>query len=145
MMGFLLVAIFCSASLSLISYIYCWNDIRGGRPHIISLRQITAIMDRNQLNRLYGKPEPGYYYVLSPAQRTGLIQSCRWFYTRECAADITCIIGVWLYMTRAIANNNILLFILLASLCQMINLVYSLCLISKWRDQLREEIENTED
>ena len=145
MIEFLLVAIFCSASLSLVSYIYCWHDIRNGRPHILSLRQITSIMDRNRLNQLFGKPEPGYYYLLTPDQLYGITQQCRWFYTCECAADITCIAGVWLYMTGTIGNANILLFTLLAGLCQMINLAYSIRLIRKWHGQLREEIENSED
>ena len=145
MIEFLLVAIFCSAAMSLISYMYCWQDIRGGRPHIISLRQITSIMDRNRLTQLLGKPEPGYYYALSPAQLSVIIRSRRWFYTRECAADITCILGAWLYMTGSIGDENILLFIILALSCQMVNLIYSFCLISKWRFQLREEIENSED
>jgi len=145
MIQFLLFTIFCSASLSLISYVYCWHDIRSGRPHILSLRQITAIMDRNRLNQLFGQPEPGYYYALTPAQLYEIIQRRRWFYTGECAADITCILGVWLYMMGIIANEKILLFLLLAGLCQVINLAYSIRLISKWRGQLREEIENSED
>src|SRR5437868_5178985 len=98
MIQFLLILIFCSSALSLLSYVYCWQDIRTGRPHIISLRQITTIMDRNRLNQMFGPPEKGYYYMLSPEQLYGLIQSRRWFYVCECAADITCALGVWLYM-----------------------------------------------
>ena len=145
MTQFLLLAIFCSASLSLISYVYCWHDIRGGRPHILSMRQITSIMDRNRLNHIFGQPEPGYYYALSPVQLYEIIQNRRWFYTSECAADITCLLGVWLYMTGTLEDENALLFVLLAGTCQLINLAYSICLISKWRSQLREEIENSED
>ncbi len=145
MMEFLLLSIFCSASLSLLSYVYCWHDIRGGRPHILSLRQITTIMDRNRLNHMFGKPETGYYYVLKQAQREAVIRKWRWFYIRECTADITCIVGVWLYMTGTLQDENIVLFSVLASVCQMINLVYSFCLINKWQFQLREEIDSSDD
>jgi hypothetical protein len=144
MIQFLLVSIFFSAALSLISYVYCWQDIRSGRPHIISLRQITAIMDRKRLNRIFGMPEPGYYYPLSPELMYELIRKRRWFYTRECTADITCILGVWLYMTGRLPATYVGWFAALAGICQMINLVYSLFLISKWHSQLREEIDNSE-
>jgi hypothetical protein len=144
-MEFMMVAIFCSASLSLVSYMYCWQDIRAGRPHILSLRQITGIMDRHCLTRLLGTPRPGYYFELSPMQRAVILRSRRLFYLRECAADLTCLAGVWLYMTGRLAPDYAPLFVALATACQLVNLLYSFCLISKWGVQLREEIENSED
>jgi|GEM_PF-4808329 len=144
-MSFWLVSIFIMAALSLLSYVYCWHDIRGGNPHIVSLRQILTIMDRHQIDALLGTHGPGYYYQLTPEQLQGLVQSRRWFYTRECAADMTCLLGSWMYMTGVGDPRAAGWFALLAVLCQSINFGYSLWLISKWRGQLREEIENTDD
>lgn len=145
MTSFLLGLIFVSAALSLVSYVYCWHDIRGGRPHIISLRQILTIMDRNRINEMFGAPEPGYYYPLSPAQLRIVMQERRWFYTRECTTDIVCLVGSWLYMTGGASPDTVYGFILLAGLCQGINVAYSLWLIRKWSAQIREELDNTGD
>ena len=140
-----LIAIFIASALSLVSYVYCWNDIKSGRPHIITLRQITSIMDRNRLNAIYGAPEPGYYYRLSPETVAIICARYRGFYLRECAADLVCMLGVWRAMQGAAHPSGQTLFIALAFTCQAINILYSLWLVRKWRDQLREEMENSID
>jgi len=140
-----LITIFIASALSLVSYVYCWNDIKSGRPHIITLRQITSIMDRNRLNALYGSPEPGYYYRLPPETLAAMLARYRWFYIRECAADLVCMLGVWRYMQGASHPNGQTIFIALALTCQAVNILYSLWLVRKWRDQLREEMENSSD
>ena len=145
MTEFFLICIFASAALSLLSYLYCWQDIQRGRPHIISLRQITTIMDRNRLNQMFGSPGPGYYYTLSPPQLLALVRWKQWFFYLECTADTACLLGVWLYMTGNGLQNSVGWFIVLAGLCQGINLAYSIWLIRKWSFQIREEIENSED
>lgn len=137
----LLILIFISAGLSLLSYTYCWQEIRGARPHILALRQITSIMDRHELNQLFGRPEPGFFYPLSPEQVRGLTRHYRWFYLRECTAEAICMLGVWRYMTGAAIPEGESLFIGLALTCQGVNFLYSLWLIRKWRDQLQEELE----
>lgn len=141
----LLVLIFLSAGMSLVSYVYCWQDITSGRPHILALRQITSIMDRHRLNTLYGSPEPGFYYPLSPLQVAQLTGRYRGFYLRECAAELVCMLGVWRYMSGSAAPEGQTLFILLAMACQGVNFIYSLHLIRKWRDQLQEEIQQRHD
>ncbi len=141
----LLIVIFITAGLSLVSYIYCWQDIKTGRPHIITLRQITSIMDRNRLTALYGAPEPGYYYTLAPAQVSALLKRYRAYYFTECTADAVCMLGVWRYMQIPGEVPGQTLFLALAILCQGINIIYSLWLVRKWRDQLREEMENSQD
>ncbi len=145
MTAFLLVAIFIFASLSLVSYVYCWADIKSGRPHILSLRQITNIMDRNRLNELFGKPEPGFFYKLSPEMLAKLIRMRQPFFLRECATDIVCIYGAWRFMTSEAPLLLLWLFVVLAMLCQAVNLLYSLILVKKWGGQIREEIDNSED
>ncbi len=145
MSAFLLAIIVCSALFSLISYVYCWHDIRTGRPHIISLRQITSIMDRNRLNDLFGRHVTGYYYELTQTQLTHLIQIRRWFYISECSADALCIVAAWFALTGVTNPENTPLIVVLTGLCQGINLVYSFWLISKWHPQLREEIETSDD
>ncbi|MBY0406346.1 MAG: hypothetical protein K2Q01_01540 [Rickettsiales bacterium] len=141
----LLMGIFLTAALSLASYVYCWQDIKTGRPHIITLRQITAIMDRNQLNALFGMPKPGYFYELSEETVHNLLTRYRGYYVRECAADSVCMLGVWRHMQGAAAPETMALFILLAMTCQGVNIIYSMHLIKKYRHQLREEMENPGD
>ena len=141
----LMVLIFLSAGLSLVSYVYCWQDITSGRPHILALRQITSIMDRNRLNAIYGQPEPGFYYPLSPQTVAQLTSRYRWFYMRECAAEAVCMLGVWRFMVGSGAPELQGLFVVLALLCQGVNFIYSLWLIRKWRDQLQEEIQQRRD
>jgi hypothetical protein len=145
MVSFFLSSIAIVAALSLLSYLYCWSDIKSGRPHIIALRQITMVMDRARLNQWFGNPEPGYYYQLTPAQVASIIRSRRWFYVSECAADSVCLIGAWRVMIGAASEGTVVPFIILATLCQSINLLYSLWLIRKWRDQIQEELENSGD
>jgi len=141
----LLILIFIAAAMSLVSYVYCWQDIKGGRPHIVSLRQITGIMDRNRLNRRFGIPETGYYYPLSPEQMQDLLRSRAWFFYGECTADAVCLLGVWLYMNGQGDSDFLWWFIALAGICQIINVGFSLWLVHKWREQIREEIENSDD
>lgn len=145
MTAIFLVSIFAMSALSLISYVYCWNDIKSGRPYILSLRQITTIMDREKLNQMFGPPERGYFYKLDPLALRVLIKDRQGFYYRECAADLVCVYGAWRYMTHEVGDVTTVLFILLASTCQGINLVYGYLLVKKWGSQIREEIENSED
>ena len=145
MIALLLGIIFISAGLSLLSYVYCWQEVRAGHPHILALRQITAIMDRHQLNRLYGQHDAHYVYHLSPHIITALTRQHRGFFLRECAAEIVCMFGVWRYMTGHAHINYVGWFILLAMLCQGINVLYSMWLVKKWRTQLQEESEFDRD
>jgi hypothetical protein len=142
MSEFVLGIIFISAGMSLISYIYCWQEVRSGTPHILALRQITSIMDRNSLNQRYGKPDLGYNYTLTEEQVDELLATYRSFFLRECATEITCMFGVWRYMTGAAPSQYVWLFIALAVAVQGVNLAYSMWLIRKWRDQLQEETDS---
>lgn len=135
-----LILIFITAALSLLSYVYCWHDIKSGSPHIVTLRQITSIMDRHQLNALFGMHGPGYYYAIPPDILAAMLARYRSYYWRECAADAVCMLGVWRYMQASEDAPGRSLFILLAFTCQAINIIYSLWLIRKWRHQLLEEM-----
>jgi hypothetical protein len=141
----LMVLVFLSAGLSLVSYVYCWQDITSGRPHILALRQITSIMDRNRLNAQYGQPEPGFYYTLTPAQIATLTSRFRLFYLRECAAEGVCMLGVWRFISGSGTPDLQWIFVFLAITCQGINFIYSIWLLRKWRDQLQEEIQQRHD
>jgi hypothetical protein len=145
MIGILLLIIFVFAGLSLVSYLYCWADIKGGNPHILSLRQITNVMDREKLNRMFGDPLPGYFYKLEPAAVTQLMARRQWYFYRECATDAICVLGAWRYMVIDAHPVALRYFLLLAFACQALNLVYSIILVKKWGYQIREEIENSDD
>ncbi len=137
--------IFLVSLLSLASNLYCWNDIKSGRPHIISLRQITLIMDRHVLNRIFGEPQPGYRYPLSPSVLTQFIRARRGYVYREMTADLLCMLAAWRYWTGMAPAALEAWFVLIAGLCQGISLVYSLWLVRKWGHQIHEEISDLGD
>lgn len=142
MTDFILAVIVVMAILSLASYLYCWQDIHTGKPHIISLRQITGIMDRERLNERFGRPEANYRYTLKPEELKKLLRRYGPYFYQECAADMLCLMGAWYYLTDDDASYTAALwFALLASLCQAINFAYSTWLVSKWGHQIREEID----
>lgn len=145
MIMFIMGAIFIGAGMSLLSYIYCWQEVRDGEPHILALRQITGIMDRHELNRLYGMPDEEFYYTLEPQQTQQLVKQYRLFFLAECAAEALCMLGVWRYMTGNADMRYLWLFMVLAVTCQAINFLYSMWLIRKWKDQLQEEVESGDE
>jgi hypothetical protein len=142
---FLLILIFISAALSLFSYWYCWRDMAAGRPHIISLRQITGVMDRTRLDAYFGKHQSGYHYALSPQQVAGIVSRRRSFLFGECMLEGLCIFGAWWFATIAQGSSLVVPFMMLAGMCQAINLLYSFVLMRKWQHQIYEELENSED
>jgi hypothetical protein len=140
MTSILLMTIFAIAGLSLISYLYCWHDLKGGRPHIISLRQITGVMDREQINAMFGKPEPGYYYRLEPAMLRETVAEQKWRYYGEVGADAVCLLGCYYYLNAG--GPMVVWFILLAGACQAISVGLSVHLVRKWWHQLAEEMDD---
>ena len=135
------LAIFLVSLLSLASYLYCVNDIRGGRPHIVSLRQVTLIMDRKRLSRLFGEPDAGFRYTLAPDTLAAFIKARQGYVYVEMAADLMCMLGAWRYMTGMAPAALEYWFVPLAALCQGVNLAYSMWLVWKWGSQIREEME----
>jgi hypothetical protein len=142
MIGMLLTLIFLSATLSLVSYSYCWHDIKTGRPHIISLRQITTIMDRHRLNAMFGPPGAGYRYKLSPQMLRTLVKGRIFYFYSETAADCVCLVGSYLYLTKQV-QASVGWFILLAVICQAVNVAHSILLVRKWSHQIKEELEDS--
>ena len=141
----LLLTIFIVAALSLLSYAYCWRDIQGGRPHIISLRQITGIMDRHRLDAIFGAHGRGYCYEFPPALLRAFNRAWRGYCYREIAADGVCMLGAYRYMTGDAAADTVWWFVLLAGACQAINFGYSIHLVRRWSHQIREEIGDSEE
>lgn len=135
------LAVFLIATLSLASYLYCWNDIRRGHPHILSLRQITLVMDREALNRMFGAPDARYRYALAPEALAGVIRARRFYAYSEMAIDAVCALAMWSVVTHRALPVFEDWLVLLAGLAQGINLAYSLWLVRKWGWQIREEME----
>ncbi len=140
-----LIAIFLASGLSLVSYLYCWEDIKKGEPHIISLRQIMGIMDREKINLLLGEPKPGYYYLLPPPILKVLLSHRRAYFYTEIGADMACLAGAYLYMTGWLPAATMGWFIALAAICQLINFSHSLWLVRRFRHQIREELDSSRD
>lgn len=135
------LAVFLVSVLSLGSYLYCWRDVKRGNPHILSLRQVTLVMDREVLNRLFGAPGPGWRYALTPEARAELVRS-RWFYIHsEMAIDLACMLAAWSVVTHKAPPAMEIWLVLLAGVAQGINLAYSVWLMKKWGWQIREEME----
>ncbi len=135
----MMTMVFLIAALSLASTVYCWCDIQGGRPRSITLRQITLIMDREILNRIFGKPDARYRYTLTPPMQAALLRARAWYAYSEMAADLLCMYGAARFINGeappALAGS----FLLLAGLCQAVNIVHSLWLVRKWGWQIRDE------
>jgi hypothetical protein len=140
MVEFFLMMIALASALSLLSYSYCWHDIKTGHPHIISLRQMTNVMDRNRLNNLFGRHDNRYRYHLSPPMLKSFIKNRQWFYHSEMTADAVCLAGAYLYLNADVSAASVGWFILLAGACQVINFAYSIWLVRKWAHQIREEL-----
>jgi hypothetical protein len=136
----MMTMVFLIALVSLGSTVYCWNDIQRGHPRILSLRQITLIMDREALNRLFGKPDANFRYTLSPEMLAALLRSRSWYVYSEMAADMLCLYGASRYLNGVAPPSLAATFVLLAVLCQAVNIVYSLWLVHKWGWQIREEM-----
>ena len=144
MMSFLLVLIFISSMLSLMSYVHCWRDVKSGRAHVISLRQISSVMDRTVFNGWFGAPQPGYFYVLTPEQVKWFLRRYAWPVYGECAADAACLFGAWWFASGWGKEEVLLVFVLLAGLCQAMSLGYYFWLMRQWRDQIHEEIDHSD-
>ena len=145
MTALLLILIFLFAGCSFVSFVYCWLDIRGGKPYILSLRQITGIMDRNIINSLYGMPQKGFIYPLSPKDIRHILNSRRMYFYRESLADSLCIFGSWRFMTQEASTGMLWTFLLLGGVCQGLNMLYSFQVLERWGDQIREELDSPEE
>jgi hypothetical protein len=140
-----LFLIFGCAAVSLLSYLYCWQDIRGGAPHIISLRSVTYIMDRHQLNHLYGEPDRRWRYHFPPETLKRF--KARWSgqFLLAIGADSSCLLGAYRYLTEQGAPVFLPWFVLLAGGYQALSYIWSYLLVHRWGHQIREEIEGFDD
>jgi hypothetical protein len=136
----LLLIVLVVSLLSFASYMYCWRDIMTGNPHILSLRQMTTIMDRHVLNLIFGAHEKDYRYWLSP---TGLIwfrKQWSGYYYREIAADALCAIGALYFLSKNTPQEVTTAFLLLAITCQGITIYSAVIQVKRWRHQIEEEL-----
>ncbi len=122
------------------SYWFCWQDILRGRPHILSMRQVTLIMDRNRLDAVFGRHKEGYVYELSPQSLSALVKARRFFVYSEMTAEFVCFVGAYRYLNDMAAPEFVGLFVLLAGLCQGIDIWMSIRLIRRYWHQIEEEM-----
>lgn len=140
----LIILVGCISVLSLGSWLYCWNDVQKGRPNILSLRQITLIMDRHRLDALYGKHGSGYIYELSKESLQQINRDRRMFVYSEMLADGCCFFGVYRYFTGTMDTSLLPLFMTLAIAYQSLSLWYSMTLVKRWWHQIAEEMSGLE-
>lgn len=141
-MNLLLASIALVSVISLCSWWYCWRNVLSGQPNILSLRQVTLIMDRNLLDALYGKHGPGYIYTLNPHALRQIIRSRRLFVYGEMLADAVCFIGAWRYFGGMADFTLLPWFLAIAITYQALSVWYSLKLIRSWWHQIEEEMDN---
>lgn len=139
-MTLLLIAIMGYALLSLASWWFCWRNVMGGRPHILSMRQITLIMDRERLDTLYGKHKPGYVYELNEAALGQIKRQHRGNMIKEMAADLLCLVGSYNYLMSDEPAGSMLTFAMFAGIYQMLTLWYSFKLVNPYWEQINEEM-----
>ncbi|MGE0755332.1 MAG: hypothetical protein AB7L92_09280 [Alphaproteobacteria bacterium] len=132
------------SAVSLCSWVYCWRDVLDGKPGILSLRQVTLIMDRHKLDEIFGRHGPGYVYELSPQAIALVKRNYSIFVYSEMAADILCFIGVYRFFTGDMSQAIVPMFTLVASMYQLVALWYSLRLVRQWWHQIEEEMDNPE-
>ncbi|MFO0388903.1 MAG: hypothetical protein ACK502_04185 [Alphaproteobacteria bacterium] len=139
-MTLFLIVIVLISILTAGSYWFCWQDILRGRPNILSMRQITLIMDRNKLDAIFGRHQPDFYYTLTPEMLAALVRSRKFFVYSEIAAEVVCFIGAYRYLTGAASLETVWVFILLAAICEGIDIWMSITLIRKYWYQIEEEM-----
>ena len=141
-MSLLLASIALISAISLCSWWYCWQDVRGGRPNILSLRQVTLIMDRNLLDTLYGKHGQGYIYTLNKPALAQITRDRRLFVYKEMLADMLCFAGAYRYFIGSAMPDYFPIFLLLATTYQGLSIWYSISLVRRWWHQIEEEMDN---
>jgi hypothetical protein len=139
-MTLFLIGIVLISILTAGSYWFCWQDILRGRPNVLSMRQITLIMDRNKLDAIFGRHQPDYHYALAPEVLAALVRSRKFFVYSEIAAEAVCFIGAYRYLTGVASPETLWLFVVLAVMCEGIDVWMSLSLIRKYWYQIEEEM-----
>ncbi len=135
-----LVGIILISILSAGSYWFCWQDIKRGRPSILSMRQVTLIMDRKRLDAIFGRHQSDYTYQLSPEVLAALMRMRSFFVYSEIAAEVVCFVGAYRYLTGMASPDYAGIFIMLACCCQFIDIWMSVSLIRKYWHQVEEEM-----
>ncbi len=54
------------SAYSLYSTVLSWRAVRGGRVHIDTIRDLTGLVDREQINRQFGPPDEQLSYRVTP-------------------------------------------------------------------------------
>jgi len=54
------------SAYSLYSTIISWRAVRTGRVHIDIIRDLTGLIDKNEITELFGNPDAGLSYPVTP-------------------------------------------------------------------------------
>ncbi len=54
------------SAYSLYSTVLSWRAVRGGRVHIDTIRDLTGLVDREEINRRFGAPDAQLSYEVTP-------------------------------------------------------------------------------
>jgi hypothetical protein len=140
MMLLCLAIIALLAALSLVANIHAWRDIQAGNPYILSLRQVTRIMDRARLQALFGQCDARYLFTLSAHQRKVVVRLWGLPMALDMAGDVACMAGVYYYGVIQPPGEAHWFFISFALWYQSLGFWDSWRQVKAWRHQIDEEL-----
>ena len=123
---------------SLYTALVSWRAVLSGRVHIDVIRDLTGLVDREEINSRFGHPEPGLIYrvsVQSIRQARGLTS---WLLSNE-VLDAT-MIGLLVYSFFAKTGLCQLGILSVSALYMLMGYGVAVYLILSHIDQIEEEI-----
>lgn len=123
---------------SLYSAFQSWQAVRRGRVHIDIVRDLTGMVDRRQINAVFGEPEPGLIYNASPRAIWQARAPASWLLSNE-ALDI--LISLALVYALLVASQVFqLVIVLIAGAYVLSGYAVAVYMILSHIDQIEEEI-----
>ena len=126
------------SAYSLYSTVLSWRAVRSGRVHIDTIRDLTGLVDREQINRRFGSPDEQLSYKVTP-NRVKKARTPFAFLLSSEAIDSFIIAALALALYE---GSTVLGWSILAAAASYIVLGYALAayLIAAHIEQLEEEI-----
>ncbi|PLX35297.1 MAG: hypothetical protein C0605_10615 [Hyphomicrobiales bacterium] len=123
---------------SLISAYMSWQAVRSGPVHIDVLRDLTGVVDRDDLNARFGSPAPGLFYQVSAAAVRRARGPASWLLSNEVLDAV--MLGLLAYSLFAGAETCRLCILVLSGLYLLLGYGLGFYLIFSHLDQIQEEI-----
>ena len=123
---------------SLYSAFQSWQAVRRGQVHIDIIRDLTGMVDRRQINAVFGEPEPGLIYSASPRSIWRARAPASWLLSNEALDILISLSLVYALFTASQAFQFAIL--LIAGAYVLSGYAVAVYLILSHIDQIEEEI-----